>query len=122
MRPSPALVALLALAAAGCGGGDETTQPPKRQTSLTPTGTSGLEPGAVGIADFLFDPREARIEKGSAVTWVNTGRQAHRVKGPGFRSPTLETGAIFEHRFADAGRFDYVCTIHPRMRGTVVVR
>jgi plastocyanin len=123
MRRSAGFVALLALAAAGggCGGGDGPA-PAKSRPSVTPTGTESLEPGAVGIADFVFDPREAHIKTGATVTWVNTGRQPHTVKGTGFRSPTIKSGGTFEHRFAKAGRYAYVCTIHPRMTGTVVVR
>jgi plastocyanin len=33
----------------------------------------------------------------------------------------MGTGATFTHTFATAGTFDYVCSIHPMMRGTVVV-
>jgi len=33
----------------------------------------------------------------------------------------MGTGATFSHTFASAGTFDYVCSIHPMMHGTVVV-
>ena len=34
----------------------------------------------------------------------------------------LLPGAQFTRRFDDAGRYDYVCSVHPYMSGTVVVR
>jgi plastocyanin len=45
----------------------------------------------------------------------------HNVKGDGFRSPTLSKGKKWSHTFAEAGTFDYLCTLHPAMKGTVEV-
>ena len=118
-----AIVALIIILA-GCGGDEEeprTADPPRQTISEPRTGTRSLEPGAVGIADFLFDPATVQVEKGATVTWVNTGAQDHTVKGPGFESNPIKTGAAFDHRFDENGRFPYVCTLHPRMRGAVVV-
>jgi plastocyanin len=110
---------LAVLTLAGCGGGEETktgTQPPPPST-----GTADLEPGAVAVADFLFDPKEAKVQEGAKVTWVNTGATIHTVKGKGFFSKDIKPGGIYERRFAKAGRYRYVCTLHPQMAGTVVV-
>ena len=52
---------------------------------------------------------------------MNTGEQEHTVKGRGFESKPIKTGGTFEHRFAEAGRFAYVCSLHPRMKGVVTV-
>jgi plastocyanin len=38
-----------------------------------------------------------------------------------FHSPGMGTGATFSRTFSRAGKFDYVCSIHPSMHGTVVV-
>lgn len=118
-----AIVALIIILA-GCGGDDE----PPRATSTSPetisdprTGTTPLEPGTVGIAEFLFDPRETEVEQGATVTWVNTGEQEHTVMGRGFESKPIATGGTFEHRFRESGRFSYACTLHPRMKGVVAV-
>ena len=48
----------------------------------------------------------------------------HTIKGPGFFSPrALGHGEKYTHRFSKAGRFPYLCTLHPTlMRGSVLVR
>jgi plastocyanin len=37
------------------------------------------------------------------------------------KSPVLDTEGIFSRQFTAAGTFKYVCSIHPKMMGTVVV-
>jgi plastocyanin len=36
-------------------------------------------------------------------------------------SPVLRKGETFSHAFQMAGTYPYICSIHPYMRGTVVV-
>jgi plastocyanin len=36
-------------------------------------------------------------------------------------SPPLQSGDTFAHTFARPGTYSYVCSIHPYMRGMVVV-
>jgi plastocyanin len=76
------------------------------------------------VADFSFSPETTTVDVGESVTWTNQGQVEHTVKGPGFFSTkALGNGQKFSHRFSRAGRFDYICTLHPsQMRGTVVVR
>jgi plastocyanin len=78
----------------------------------------------VTVADFSFAPKLTTVKAGQTVIWTNEGQTDHTVKGRGFfSSKALGHGATFSHRFARAGRFPYVCTLHPtQMRGTVVVQ
>jgi plastocyanin len=78
----------------------------------------------VTVADFSFSPASTTVAVGDTVTWSNEGQVEHTVKGPGFfTKKALAGGESFSHRFGQAGRFEYVCTLHPtRMRGTVVVQ
>jgi plastocyanin len=39
-----------------------------------------------------------------------------------FRSKTLAKDAKFSFTFTTAGDFDYVCSIHPNMKGKVIVK
>jgi plastocyanin len=111
-RASGALAAGLAtlfvgVAGAGCGG----------------SGKSGGGAGAkVKAGDFFFAPQEMRVKAGQTVTWTNTGQTIHTVKGQGFFSQAIDPGRSYSNRFTHAGRFPYLCTLHPQqMRGTVVV-
>jgi plastocyanin len=77
----------------------------------------------VKVADFSFAPSDTTVSAGQTVTWTNEGQVDHTVKGRGFfTAKALGSGEKFSHRFANPGRFAYVCTLHPsQMRGTVVV-
>jgi plastocyanin len=91
-------------------------------STVEETTAAAGEPVAVEAFDFGFDPNAATIEAGDTVSWENTGETVHNVKGKGFFSDGMEPGDTFEHEFAKAGVYDYLCTLHPdSMTGTVVV-
>ena len=79
--------------------------------------------GHVNIDSFAFVPLTLTVPAGTTVTWTNHDEEPHNVAASdgSFRSPGMGTGATYSHTFATAGKFDYVCSIHPMMRGTVVV-
>jgi len=76
---------------------------------------------AVDIAAFAFTPVELRVPVGTAVVWVNDDPAPHTATGDAFDTGTLGPGATGTVTFDTAGTFDYVCAIHPTMRGRVVV-
>lgn len=78
----------------------------------------------VTIIDFEFGPAALVVAVGTEVTWTNNGPAPHNVdsQDDSFDSqPTMAAGDTFAHTFAAAGTFDYVCSIHPFMTGTVEV-
>ena len=77
----------------------------------------------VSIDNFAFAPATLTVKAGSTVTWTNHDEEPHTVAANdgSFHSPGMGTGATFSHTFPTAGKFDYVCSIHPSMHGTVVV-
>jgi plastocyanin len=77
----------------------------------------------VSIDGFAFAPVTLTVKAGSTVTWTNRDEEPHTVvaNDGSFHSPGMGTGATFTHTFASAGKFEYVCSIHPMMHGTVVV-
>ena len=77
----------------------------------------------VKIDNFAFVPATLSVHAGGTVTWTNHDEEPHTVAASDgtFHSPGMGTGATFSHTFAAAGTFDYVCSIHPMMHGTVVV-
>src|ERR1700739_3533630 len=99
-------------------------------TSAAPSGTASAtgSPAAVAgdqvtIDNFAFAPATLTVRVGSTVTWTNKDEEPHTVAASdgSFHSPGMGTGATFAHTFSTAGTFDFVCSIHPMMRGTVVV-
>jgi amicyanin len=80
-------------------------------------------PNAVNIDGFAFTPATLTVKAGTTVTWTNKDEDPHTVvAGDGaFRSQVLADGGTYSFTFPAAGTFDYVCSIHPFMRGTVVV-
>lgn len=75
----------------------------------------------VKIQNSAFNPASVTIITGDTVRWTNKDSIAHTVRGPGFDSEVLEEGDTYEYLFTDAGTYNYNCSIHPSMKGTVVV-
>lgn len=96
--------------------------PPAGTTSATgsPAAVGG---DAVSIENFTFAPATLTVLAGSTVTWNNHDEEPHTVAATdgSFHSPGMGTGTTYSHTFPTAGKFDYVCSIHPSMHGTVVV-
>jgi LPXTG-motif cell wall-anchored protein len=80
--------------------------------------------GSVTIADFQFTPAQITIDQGDTVTWRNDGPTAHSATAPdgSFDTGIFPAGESRSHTFSEAGTFSYICTPHPNMHGTIVVR
>jgi plastocyanin len=79
--------------------------------------------GAVAIDNFSFAPAIASVPAGTTVTWTNRDDIPHNVVSTErtFKSPVLDTGEQFSHRFDRAGTYQYFCSLHPKMTGRIVV-
>ena len=119
-----AVTAVGVLLLAGCS-----QSPPVAAPAAPTTGVSITAPAApvrgdqVTIDGFAFEPVSLTVTAGTTVTWTNRDEEPHTVAASdgSFHSPGMGTGGTFTHTFAAAGTFDYICSIHPMMRGTVVV-
>src|SRR5687767_8949346 len=78
----------------------------------------------VDIRDFAFSPRTVEIRVGDTVRWTNRDSVAHTAtaQNGSFDTGLLAEGESGSIRFTAAGTYRYVCTPHPNMTGTVVVR
>src|SRR4051794_24242524 len=79
----------------------------------------------VGVKGLSFSPKKITVKKGTTVVWSwNTGGVPHNLKGKGFGTGSPKPKVTYRHKFAKAGTYKYVCTIHKAqgMTGTVVVR
>jgi plastocyanin len=78
--------------------------------------------GGISMIDNDYQPRSRTVSVGSTVSWVNNGQLPHTVTAAGqFDSGILMSGDTWSRTFNSAGTFDYVCTLHPEMQGTIVV-
>ena len=78
----------------------------------------------VAIDNFAFRPSTLTVAPGTRVTWTNRDEEPHLVvsRTAGlFKSPPLDTNDTFSFVFADKGSYEYFCTLHPHMIGTIVV-
>jgi hypothetical protein len=73
------------------------------------------------MKDYEFASGRLTVGKGTEVTWTNAGQAPHTATGDGFDSGELAAGQTFAHRFNTPGTYEYLCEIHPRMRGVIEV-
>jgi len=71
-----------------------------------------------------FAPASVTINQNDSVTWTNTDTTNHQVvaNGGSFASPILGPGKSWTREFNHGGTFHYHDSLHPSLKGTVVVR
>lgn len=92
--------------------------------AFTATGTSSTPPATanVSVIDNAFDPDATTVAAGGTVTWTWNGASGHNVTFPSGSSSSTQASGTFSRAFPAAGTFDYQCTIHAGMNGTVTVQ
>ena len=77
-----------------------------------------------------FSPNPVTVAPGDEVEWKNGDTVSHTVTsgkvtddnaGSLFDSGLIKKGADFTFTFANAGTYDYFCSVHPWMTGQVIV-
>jgi len=78
--------------------------------------------------DRCYIPSLIVIEKGKQVTWVNEDSAFHSVTSGFYDTPTalfdsghLDPFESYTLTFDEIGTYDYFCTLHPWMKGQVIV-
>ncbi len=137
-KPRALLFGAAVLLLAGCSSGPSESEPPVTFGSGGTPGMTGMSstaaaPGSstsapvagdqVSIDNFAFAPATLTVRAGGTVTWTTRDEEPHTVAASdgSFHSAGMGTGATFSRTFPTPGTFDYVCSIHPMMHGTVVV-
>lgn len=87
------------------------TQPPQTK----------VETNTIIIKNLSFNPDSLTIKPGTKITWINEDLTSHNVKSDTFNSLDLNQQDKFEFTFKDKGSFDYICGIHPLMKGEIIV-
>jgi plastocyanin len=96
-------------------GGDRADPSP----SLAPSSADA----SVTIADMAFSPEDVDISAGDTVAWsFDDGDVPHNVtfEDGGSSSDTQDSGS-WSRSFDEAGTYEYRCTLHSQMHGTVTV-
>jgi amicyanin len=86
--------------------------------------TANAPVATVSMDHSTFTPGEITVAAGTTVTWVNREIMPHTVvdMNRGFRSKTLAKDGTFSFTFTTAGDYNYLCSIHPNMKGKVIVK
>jgi plastocyanin len=119
---------LLALGLVACGGSTGNA-PSNSSPPAASVGTAGVSLGAATVkisatGQLMFDPAMQTAHVGDIVQWTNTGSVEHTITfdaQPSLSDPALQPGATWEVKFTTAGTYQYHCSIHPTMVGTIVV-
>jgi plastocyanin len=143
-----ALLCILVLSAAafsaGCAGSAPTTPAPATPvpsasaapapqmttpatgaaTPVTGTPAPSVSGAAATIENFAFSPATLTVKAGTTVTWTNRDSAPHTVTSDAgaFGSDTMPRGGTYQFTFSQPGTFTYHCSIHPSMKGTVIVQ
>ena len=79
---------------------------------------------AVSIYGSTFSPKTVTVTEGDTVVWQNRDNDTHQVladRGQ-FVSAILRAGQTYSFTFKAAGTYGYHDELHPRLKGTVIVR
>ena len=70
-----------------------------------------------------FEPASITVAPGDTVTWVNKDPFPHTATDPGvFDSREIAPEKSWKWTARKAGVYNYVCTLHPTMKGTITVK
>jgi plastocyanin len=79
----------------------------------------------VAMRNLAFVPKSVTAKVGQTIQWTNFDTAPHNVTyvaGPKFKSsPTFTNGGKFQVKLTKPGTIQYVCTIHPFMKASIVV-
>ena len=76
------------------------------------------------MGNNLFTPANIQVSPGTTVTWTwSSDAITHNVTfTDGAKSGDQGANATYSRTFAATGTFNYSCTIHPGMSGSVLVK
>lgn len=112
------------------------TSPPDIISSAIEEVKVSIVPGATLLTDTAYSPNPIEITRGQTVLWINEDSGFHTVTSgvvndpnsgilfdSGLTGPTTlsSKGKTFSYQFEVPGEFQYYCTLHPGMVGTVTV-
>jgi plastocyanin len=78
----------------------------------------------VSAQDNTFSPNSVTIAVNTTIRWRNAGYTEHNSTGAAgtWASPNLAPGASYDRLFTQQGTYNYSCTLHAGMTGTITVQ
>lgn len=102
-----------------------TTAPPTTTVTMPPiTSATPINGTPIFVQGETFTPETLIVFVGTTVTWKNFDAEDHTatsVSGE-FDGYLLASIGTFSYTFTKAGTYNYYCTIHPYMTGTIIVK
>lgn len=88
-----------------------------------PVVAGGPAPVEIKIDNFSFTPPTMTVKVGTEITWTNKDDIPHNVvaEDKSFKSKVLDTDEKFTMTASKPGTYTYYCSIHPKMKGKLVV-
>ena len=114
------LILATALLFSACSYGTAT---PSASTQ-TPSATQAQAPNTLAIKDYAFSPVNLTVKAGATVTVKNNDTVPHTVTGDtaAFDSGNIPVGTTGTFTApTKPGTYTFHCTIHPTMKGTLIV-
>ena len=80
------------------------------------------------IRQFKFDPATVTVHEGDTVEWKNNDIVPHTATAdegaqvPAFDSGIIHEGAGWRFVTQKRGTYNYICRLHPNMKGQLIVR
>jgi plastocyanin len=92
--------------------------------TTTAATTAAVDATTISIREFMFAPTAMTVPVGTTVRWKNLDGEPHTVRSVDatFASNALDQNDSFAFKFDKPGTYRYVCSIHPQMVGTIVVK
>jgi plastocyanin len=84
----------------------------------------GQTKNKIEIKDFMFNPPTITVKSGETITWINHDEEPHTVVSVGKKfqkSSALDTDQEYSIIAGVPGTYEYFCSVHPKMTGTIVV-
>jgi plastocyanin len=115
--------ALLAAAGLSCFALADSVPVPQQTGAQAP---ESEQIARVTITNFAFSPATLTVPVGTELVWTNEDDAPHTVTGVDRDSPIgskpLDTGDGYSVVLGRPGTYQYFCTLHPMMVGTIVVQ
>ncbi|MDQ1438966.1 MAG: hypothetical protein QOK43_2595 [Acidimicrobiaceae bacterium] len=121
MKRLALMVAAAVIVLGACGGGSSSGGSGAGGSGSG--GAQGTAPKTVVVKGYKFAPRTLTVQAGGKVTFkFDDGQVAHNAVA---KDKSFDTGTKTQEdaviTLDQVGKFPYTCTLHPTMKGTIVV-